>query len=145
MSINQRIKYLIDTLEKGVVSRFATKLGISHTTIASILPGSARESKPGFDVIEKILLAYPTISADWLVRGEGEAPKLDKPKSGGSNSVSNANNAFSVGGSVGGGPAPDSGELQYLKDRVRDLEQQLRDQIERNNSLVDKIIQLSSK
>jgi hypothetical protein len=147
MTINERIKILIDTLEDGVASKFANKIGVARTTISSMIPKGRGDnpSKPSFDILEKIVAAYPSVSAAWLLGGEGEAPKGQERRDNSSNSASNANNSFRVGGSIGGGPAPDSAELQYLKSRVADLEQQLRDQIERNNKLVDTIVQLSSK
>ena len=69
MSINERLKYLLDTYSPDNVSQFAKLIGVAHTTIASMLPGS-RESKPGFEIIEKILVAFPQLRTDWLIKGE---------------------------------------------------------------------------
>lgn len=50
--------------------RFALKVGIAAGVVNDIL--GVRKSKPGFDIISKILQAYPQMRAEWLMRGEGE-------------------------------------------------------------------------
>lgn len=143
MSVNQRIKFIIDSQEGGNASKFAAKIGSGRATIASMLPEGrgGNPTQPSFDVLAKIVAAYPTISADWLISGAGEAPRPKDKKGASSNSISSANNSFVSGPTAGS----DSGEVQYLRERVKDLEQQLRDQIARNNDLVSKIIELSTK
>jgi len=64
---------LIQTLEEGVQRRFALKVGIAAGVVNDIL--GVRKSKPGFDIISKILQAYPQMRAEWLMRGEGEMLK----------------------------------------------------------------------
>lgn len=71
--INQRVKILVDTLEQGVQRRFALKIGVHTTTINEIL--GRRQNKPGFDMLHKVLLAYPLLRAEWLMLGEGEMLK----------------------------------------------------------------------
>ncbi|WP_211240580.1 S24 family peptidase [Adhaeribacter aquaticus] len=77
VSINQRIKILLDRYSNDNVLGFSKMIGVSHTTIATLLPGS-RESKPGFEIIAKLLDRFPEISAEWLVRGEGDMFKSNK-------------------------------------------------------------------
>lgn len=82
--IHQRLNFLIDKLEDGVQRRFAQRLGISSGAIGDIL--GQRKSKPGFDLLGKILRAYSQIRAEWLLLGEGEMLKsAEAPKN---NSVS---------------------------------------------------------
>ena len=76
MSINERIKILIDQYEGGTVLKFAKKIGVPHTSVAGMLPRS-RESKPGFEIIAKILDAYPEVLAEWFIRGEGPMLKTE--------------------------------------------------------------------
>lgn len=71
--IHQRINFLIAELEEGVQRRFAKRVGVAAGVVNDII--GARKSKPGFDLISKILHAYPQIRAEWFVRGEGEMLK----------------------------------------------------------------------
>ena len=66
-AVNQRVEDLITHLSINK-NRFAEKIDKSATTISSIL---SRRNKPGYDVLEAILLAYPQVNANWLMRGEG--------------------------------------------------------------------------
>lgn len=50
-------------------SRFADQIGIQRSGISHILSG---RNKPGFVFIEKMLLAYPSLNAEWLITGKGK-------------------------------------------------------------------------
>lgn len=76
MSINQRVKFLVDKLSEGNVSRFAKEIGVSHTSINTLMPGE-RESKPGFETLAKISTRFPQVSFEWLMKGEGEMLKSE--------------------------------------------------------------------
>lgn len=139
MSINQRIKIIIDTFEEGVNSRFAKKIGTAPTVVGTFLPGN-RGSKPGFDLLVKILEAYPQLSTNWLLFGEGEM--LENP---GTKSATQPGSLHHYVGtssnkiSVGGVPTnPESSEIDYYRQRIRELEQ-------KNSELLDKIMQLLTK
>jgi phage repressor protein C with HTH and peptisase S24 domain len=71
--IHQRINLLINTLEEGVQRRFAQTIGVASGVVGDML--GQRKSKPGFDLISKILQAYPQIRAEWLLLGQGEMLK----------------------------------------------------------------------
>lgn len=75
--IEARIQQLIDALNVSVLE-FARKLGEHRgEKVYHILHGRL---KPRYDTLEKILLAYPQINGDWLMRGEGMMFKtLDSP------------------------------------------------------------------
>lgn len=75
--IESRIQQLIDALNVSVLE-FARKLGEHRgEKVYHILHGRL---KPRYDTLEKILLAYPQINGDWLLRGEGMMFKvLDSP------------------------------------------------------------------
>jgi transcriptional regulator with XRE-family HTH domain len=75
--IEARIQQLIDALNVSVLE-FARKLGEHRgEKVYHILHGRL---KPRYDTLEKILLAYPQINGDWLLRGEGMMFKtLDSP------------------------------------------------------------------
>ena len=51
------------------VNNFAILIGMSQTTVNGIMLGSRGVS---VDIIVAVLTAFPDISAEWLMRGEGE-------------------------------------------------------------------------
>ena len=53
-------------------SRFADILGVQRSGISHILSG---RNKPGFDFIEKIVIKFPDINAEWLITGKGKMYK----------------------------------------------------------------------
>lgn len=67
--INDRITELILQLEMNANS-FADTIGVKSAVIYNIIKG--RRSKPSFEVLQKILMAFQTINANWLLRGEGD-------------------------------------------------------------------------
>ncbi|WP_421827554.1 XRE family transcriptional regulator [Larkinella sp.] len=68
MSIGTRLQQLIDALDISVLE-FARQLGEKRgEKVYHILHGRL---KPRYETLQKILLAYPTVNADWLLRGEG--------------------------------------------------------------------------
>jgi len=67
-TVNERIKQLIDFL-KITDRQFSIKTGIPQTTISTYIK---RKSEPGSAALSLILKAFPTISAKWLLVGDGE-------------------------------------------------------------------------
>ena len=53
-------------------SQFADRIGVQRSSISHVLSG---RNKPGFDFIQKILVAFPEINGDWLITGSGEMYK----------------------------------------------------------------------
>lgn len=49
-------------------TKFADTIGVQRSSISHILSG---RNKPSFDFIEKMLLAYPDLNAQWLITGKG--------------------------------------------------------------------------
>jgi transcriptional regulator with XRE-family HTH domain len=49
-------------------ARFAEIIGVQPSSISHILSG---RNKPGFDFIQKILINFPSLNADWLIMGKG--------------------------------------------------------------------------
>ncbi len=70
-TINQRIKMIVDASGKAVNS-YAAMIGVSQPTLKACVDG---DNAPRFDTLQKILIANPMISAEWLMRGEGEMIK----------------------------------------------------------------------
>lgn len=49
-------------------TKFADVIGVQRSSISHILSG---RNKPSFDFIEKMLVAYPEVNAQWLITGKG--------------------------------------------------------------------------
>lgn len=71
-TITQRIKELIDFKEMSINS-FSKKINIVQTTLNRQINGDTSSIPVG--TIEAILHYFPEISAEWLLRGEGEMMK----------------------------------------------------------------------
>lgn len=68
MTIHQRLQQLIDALELSVLE-FARHLGEHRgEKVYHVIHG---RMKPRYDTLEKILIAFPHVNGDWLIRGEG--------------------------------------------------------------------------
>jgi transcriptional regulator with XRE-family HTH domain len=50
-------------------AKFADDIGVQRSSVSHILSG---RNNPGFEFIQKILLKYKELSADWLILGKGE-------------------------------------------------------------------------
>ncbi len=77
--MQNRVKQVIES-KAFTSSRFADHIGVPRATISHILSG---RNKPSLEVVQKILDAFPDISAEWLVKGKGtfgkSAPSLFEP------------------------------------------------------------------
>lgn len=49
-------------------TKFADEIGVQRSSVSHILSG---RNKPSFDFIEKMLIAYPELDAQWLITGKG--------------------------------------------------------------------------
>ncbi len=78
MSINDRIKVLIDLLANGRQNIFAEATDLKTTTINGIV--GPRQSEPSFSTLKSIADAYPNINLYWLIKGEGEPLVSDYEK-----------------------------------------------------------------
>lgn len=65
-NIFDRIQYIID--REGLnISSFSKEIGVVDQTMRNIL--KRRGSKPGFDVLSKIIQRYTWVDARWLIIG----------------------------------------------------------------------------
>ncbi len=67
-SISDRLTALIKKMNMSG-RQFAQSVGKSPSNVASVTDG---KTKPSFDFLEAIILAYPQLNRDWLLMGEGE-------------------------------------------------------------------------
>ena len=67
-TLNERIKYVMDTLEYPV-NQFAKRLGVNIATVRNII--GAKQVEPRASFIRKIYEIFP-VSHEWLIGGFGE-------------------------------------------------------------------------
>ena len=68
MEIVQRIKKLVEAKTNGNKKEFAAIIGIVQVTFNRYVN---EERGMSYEVIDAILSAFPEVSAEWLLRGEG--------------------------------------------------------------------------
>ena len=66
MSIQNRIKLVIK-MHNLTASAFADKIGVQRSSVSHILTG---RNNPSLDFIEKTLINFPRVNADWLIMGK---------------------------------------------------------------------------
>lgn len=66
---------LIDHFCKGNKTAFGRGAGIQSGVLAGIF--GSRGTKPGLELLQKILTGYPSVSAEWLLLGHGSMLKSD--------------------------------------------------------------------
>lgn len=94
MTINERVKKIIDELFSGNKRAFSFAVGISPTVTENIV--GKRKSSPSFDVTSKIVCSIDNINAEWLLTGHGDMLKFSEAK--GSNQLSAvSDNEFGYG------------------------------------------------
>ncbi|MEG0517438.1 MAG: helix-turn-helix transcriptional regulator [Bacteroidales bacterium] len=69
--MNSRLQQFLD-LENLTPARLADMLGVQRSGLSHILSG---RNKPGYEFINKLLVKFPAISADWLLTGKGKPYK----------------------------------------------------------------------
>ncbi|MCC8089225.1 MAG: hypothetical protein LIO79_08205 [Rikenellaceae bacterium] len=62
-----RLLELINIKSDGVKSSFAKKIGVQPSVIENYV--GKRMSKPSFEIIYKIITAFPDVDANWLITG----------------------------------------------------------------------------
>lgn len=66
MELVDRFKYLMK-LNNLSASAFAEKVGVQPSSISHILSG---RNKPSLEFVQKVLVQFPKVSADWLISGK---------------------------------------------------------------------------
>lgn len=75
MEINERIRMIIEShqITAGV---FADRIGVQRSNVSHVLSG---RNKPSFEFLEKVLLAFPRVSAHWLLTGNQAEAAVTEP------------------------------------------------------------------
>ena len=66
MEINERIRMIIES-HQLTAGAFAERIGVQRSNVSHVLSG---RNKPSFEFLEKIMLAFPRVSAQWLLTGK---------------------------------------------------------------------------
>lgn len=74
-TINQRINMVINSSGMSLTA-FAKMIGIAQTSLRDCVKNG---SEPKYSTLNKIIIAKPMISADWLLTGNGEMEKSESP------------------------------------------------------------------
>ena len=138
MNVNERIKCIVDECFDGNVSAFARAIDISQSTLKDIVGG--RFSKPGYDVLEKILSAESLfISPDWLMKGKGDmiTQNVNQTNEHGDN-INTASGNISVN-------KTNDENIKALKDRIDELIQERDEYKDKVIALQEKIIEMMSE
>lgn len=70
-TVNDRIKLLFERSGEKSIRQYAIKIGVAPTTLNECIKGA----EPRYGLVRKILDSEPSISTEWLLRGEGEMIK----------------------------------------------------------------------
>lgn len=66
MEIKDRLRMIMESHKLNAGS-FADRIGVQRSNVSHVLSG---RNKPSFDFVEKLLLAFPRVSAEWLFTGK---------------------------------------------------------------------------
>lgn len=75
-TINERVKEIISYYSLNTNS-FSKKIGVTTSTVSSMLE---KGTKPSYETVNKLIVAFPSISLDWLLKGEGKMIDQDVSK-----------------------------------------------------------------
>lgn len=73
MDVKDRLRMIMDSHKLNAGS-FADKIGVQRSNVSHVLSG---RNKPSFDFVEKLLLAFPRVSAEWLFTGKQGKKETD--------------------------------------------------------------------
>ena len=78
MELVDRFKYLMK-LNSLSASAFAEKIGVQPSSISHVLSG---RNKPSLEFVQKVLMQFPKVSADWLLTGNTKIKEnnIESPK-----------------------------------------------------------------
>lgn len=74
MEIKDRLRMIMDSHKLNAGS-FADRIGVQRSNVSHVLSG---RNKPSFDFMEKLLLAFPRVSAEWLFTGKQSGDRTDQ-------------------------------------------------------------------
>jgi transcriptional regulator with XRE-family HTH domain len=75
MELIDRFKYLMK-LNNLTASSFADEIGVQRSSMSHILSG---RNKPSLEFIQKVILRFPKVNADWLISGITNTEQMELP------------------------------------------------------------------
>lgn len=75
MEIRDRIKMIIES-HRLTAGAFADKIGVQRSNVSHVLGG---RNKPSYEFLEKLLQAFPRVSAQWLLTGKQVPDGVELP------------------------------------------------------------------
>lgn len=69
MLIQERIQMILK-MHNLTSAAFADKIGVQRSSVSHVISG---RNKPGLDFLEKILLHFPRVNAQWLITGKASS------------------------------------------------------------------------
>jgi phage repressor protein C with HTH and peptisase S24 domain len=73
-AVSQRLIEIIGHFADGNEKRFAESIGVKPAVINNYTKGK-QQSKPGFEVLQKMAATYPTLNIEWILSGNGHMLK----------------------------------------------------------------------
>jgi phage repressor protein C with HTH and peptisase S24 domain len=73
-AVSQRLIQIIGYFADGNEKRFAESIGVKPAVINNYTKGK-QQSKPGFEVLQKMAATYPTLNIEWILSGKGHMLK----------------------------------------------------------------------
>ncbi|WP_341901221.1 helix-turn-helix transcriptional regulator [Fluviicola taffensis] len=74
MEVKDRLRMIMDSHKLNAGS-FADRIGVQRSNVSHVLSG---RNKPSFDFVEKLLIAFPRVSAEWLFTGKQSKKEVDE-------------------------------------------------------------------
>ena len=138
-AITERLNSLLSSGLFATKRALAQAAGINEVTLNDNL----KRTEPRFSTLEAILKACPSVSAEWLMRGEGEMFRTAHLTAGGNNiiKIDKSNRTVSNGGTIGDG----NGAATELVDQLRKENERLSEQIRTKDEQIATLLSLMNK
>lgn len=92
MEVKDRLRMIMDSHKLNAGS-FADRIGVQRSNVSHVLSG---RNKPSFDFVEKLLIAFPRVSAEWLFTGKQSKKEVDEMPLAGSDTPVFKNNDLGI-------------------------------------------------
>ena len=69
----ERLQWIVDKHEEGIVAGMARKVGKTGTQVSNYL---ANANVPSADVLQLIVAKYPNVNPEWLITGKGPRERV---------------------------------------------------------------------
>lgn len=141
-SITVRLKELLSTGIYRSKRAFAKASGINEVTFSDTI---RRGTEPRFSLLEAILKANPNVSAEWLMRGEGEMFRdAGKQEGATGDNIIDASKSNNKGAIITNG-AVTTGTNDELYEALRQENASLKDQLRAKDSQISMLLELMKK